>query len=190
MKTVIALFIVFVPLYATAADKAVGLGVLERGISLWHIRSEAQTMWGVELERLRGVHERIEFEFDTHSQQIEESEWSARVSLTRKGLTSVSKKVSWLDYQSVFLDGDDRRWGTRRELGIGDLSVGVGVGLGVLWYPIDRVGIAVRQGFEFDVGYQSQELRDADDPWDTEDNEVRKLRVEMSSPRLLVLVGF
>ena len=59
---------------APAADGAVGLGVLERGVSLWHVRSEARTMWGVELERLRAIQERIEF--DTYSREIEEDQLS------------------------------------------------------------------------------------------------------------------
>ena len=173
---------------APAADGAIGLGVLERGISLWHVRAEAGTMWGIELERLRGIYERIEF--DTYSRETEENQLSARVSLTRKKLTTVSKKVSWFGYQSVFFDGNERRWGDRRELGVGNLSLGLGFGLGVLWHPINRIGIALRQGLELDFGYESQELRDRDDPQNIAINEIRRLRVQMSSPRLLVLVGF
>ena len=173
---------------APAADGAVGLGVLERGVSLWHVRSEARTMWGVELERLRAIQERIEF--DTYSREIEEDQLSGRVSLTRKKLTTVSKKTAWFGYQSVFFNGDERRWGDRRQFGIEEVSFGLGFGLGVLWYPVERIGIALRQGLELDFAYQSQKIQSVDDPRDTATNKIRRLGVQMSSPRLLVLVGF
>lgn len=187
MKYLSFLLIVLSPT-APAADGAVGLGVLERGISLWHVRSEAGTMWGVELEKLRGIYERIEF--DTYSQEVEENQFSARISLTRKKLTAVDEKISWFGYQSVFFNGERLRWGERRQYGVGIVGLGLDLGLGVFWRPVDCIGIALRQGIELDFGHESQDLHDRDDPEDVATNETRRLRVQMSSPRLLVLVEF
>ncbi len=187
MRCLLFLLVVLFPV-ASIADGAVGLGALKKGVSLWNVRSEGKTMWGIELEKLWGVYERIDF--GTGFRETKENQSSVRVSLTRKRLRAVNEKVSLFGYQSAFFNWDERRWGDRREFGVRYLDLGLGFGLGVFWYPADRIGIALRQGLEFDFGNERQELSDRDDPREADINKTRRLRGQMAPVRLLVLVKF
>ena len=165
---------------APSSQAALGLSVLDRGISLWRIRSK--TMWGLELDELEATRARLLFNVGSTSK---DHTVRFRSALTRKRLASPDK-VTRFSYQTGYtrlfynrFDNDDV---------IYFWSAGVEMGVGALWRPLKTVSVSLRQGLA--VEYQYRERDWATRPEDGRVNTTKRLLLRMPSPRLLVLINF
>ena len=162
---------------------AIGLPVLDRGVSLWLVRPK--TMWGLEFDALESSWDELLFD---HSVETDTSRrrYHIHSALTVKRQVSDSEgQVSKFAYLRVYAE--------HRETQLAEdillwTDSGLEVGLGGLWRPWKKVSVLLRQGFAFEYSEKTQSA--FPDRLREEDLDAETISLYMTKPRLLVLLHF
>ena len=159
---------------------AIGLSVLDRGISLWLVRPK--TMLGLELDYLELTWDEVTYASSVGPVKHRTSRVRAALTLKRQ----VSQgQVSKFVYLTVYGEDVDDEWKEGVRLNGG--NNGPEIGLGGLWRPMKKVSVSIRQGWAFEKG---EKLAIVSDNFSPENTSTETFAIRMQETRLLVLLHF
>lgn len=160
---------------------AIGLPVLDRGISLWLVRPK--TMWGLEFDALESSWDDLLFDHSVET-DTRRRRYHIHSALTVKRQVSEGQ-VAKFAYLTVY--AEHRETQLAEDILLWTAS-GLEVGLGGLWRPWKKVSVLLRQGFAFEYSEKTQSA--FPDRLRAEDLDAETVSLYMTKPRLLVLLHF
>lgn len=160
---------------------AIGLPVLDRGVSLWLVRPK--TMWGLEFDALESSWDELSFDHSVET-DTRRKRYHIHSALTVKRRVSEGQ-VAQFAYLTVYAE--------HREAQLAEdillwTDSGLEVGLGGLWRPWKKVSVLLRQGFAFAYSEKTQSA--FPDELRAEDLKRETFSLYLTKPRLLVLLHF
>lgn len=208
MKLASLLLLLSLPIISEAGKRAVGLSVLnQQGLSLWRGHQAERTWWGTEVD-IEAARSNVTIDhfgrgayvldddhgyvYDTLGTLVNEYTIRFRTALTRKRIAS-PEKVSRVSYQSGYAGFSHTRWDTGIHIATGWYG-GVEIGLGVMWKPLKKLSVSLRQGLALEFRYRNRDrsfLAQEGEQYFVVVEEIvttKTLTISVLKPRLLVIV--